>query len=111
MSRRAKLAVYDQRHSRRFGVNYEAIAEHRALGDIKVNIINLSANGFMTEGDLPLGKGERISVRLPVVGVIEAHLVWVMGSRAGFQLERIIRPNEFDGMIDGLAGKLINRAH
>lgn len=102
MSRGAKLAVVEQRRAARHAVSHPTIAEHRHLGDIKTHIVNISANGFMTEGDMPLAKGERITVRLPVIGRIEAHLIWSLGGRAGFQLERVIRLNEFNQMIDQL---------
>lgn len=102
MSRGAKLAVVEKRHAARHAVNHATIAEHRHLGDIKTHIVNISANGFMTEGEMPLAKGERITVRLPVIGRIEAHLIWSLGGRCGFQLERVIRLNEFNEMVDAL---------
>jgi len=102
MSRGAKLAVVEQRRAARHAVSHPTIAEHRHLGDIKTHIVNISANGFMTEGDMPLAKGERITVRLPVIGRIEAHLIWSLGGRSGFQLERVIRLNEFNQLIDQL---------
>ena len=52
--------------------------------------------------NLDLGRGERVTIRLPHVGRIEAFLVWNDGGRAGFQFERIIRANEFSALIDAL---------
>jgi len=92
----------DKRQAARHSVDHVVIAEHRTKGDIKAHIVNISANGFMTEGDMPLQKGERITIRLPAVGQLEAHLIWALGGRAGFQLERIIRHNEFDALIEAL---------
>ncbi len=102
MSQGANLSVVDQRRAARHAVDHATIAEHRQLGDIKTHIVNISDNGFMTEGDMPLGKGERITIRLPIVGRIEAHLIWQVGARCGFQLERVIRLNEFLDMIEML---------
>lgn len=102
MSRGAKLAVVEKRYAARHAISHATIAEHRHLGDIKTHIVNISANGFMTEGEMPLAKGERITVRLPVIGRIEAHLIWALGGRCGFQLERVIRLNEFSDMVDAL---------
>lgn len=46
--------------------------------------------------DLPvLKKGARLAMRLPVIGWIEAHVVWVSAERAGFQFERVIRADDF----------------
>ena len=41
-------------------------------------------------------------VRLPVVGRIEAHLIWVTDGKAGFQFERIIRLDDFIKIIETL---------
>ncbi len=102
MSRGAALSVTDQRRAARHSVDHVAFAEHRRLGDIKVHIINMSANGFMTEGELPIGRGERITVRFPTIGNMEAHLIWLVGDRAGFQLERVIRQDEFLGLVEAI---------
>lgn len=102
MKQGANLSVVDQRRAARHSVDHRTIAEHNRLGDIKTHIVNISANGFMTEGEMPLQKGERITVRLPVIGRIEAHLIWSLGGRSGFQLERVIRLSEFLEMVEAL---------
>jgi len=56
----------------------------------------------MAEGGLPLSRGERVIIRLPQVGRIEAHLIWATEDRAGFQFERIIRLDDFMKLIDAL---------
>ena len=102
MGHGAQLSVTDMRRSTRHPVDYRVIAEHRQRGDLQLHVVNVSAHGFMAQGDLELSRGERVIVRLPQVGRIEAHLIWVSGDRAGFQFERIIRANEFMAMIDTL---------
>ncbi len=102
MKQGANLSVVDQRRAARHAVNHPTIAEHRLLGDIKTHIVNISDNGFMTEGDMPISKGERITVRLPILGQIEAHMIWAVGGRCGFQFERVIRLNEFLDMVEVL---------
>ncbi len=47
-----------------------------------------------------LERGERVTIRLPEVGRIEAHLIWTTEGRAGFQFERIIRLDDFMRLID-----------
>lgn len=98
----AQLSVTDMRRSTRHPVDYRVIGEHRQLGDVHLHVINLSAHGFMAQGELAIGRGERVVIRLPQVGRIEAHLIWTTGDRAGFQFERIIRANEFMALIDTL---------
>lgn len=98
----AQLSVTDMRRAARHPVDFPVIGEHRRLGDLHLHIVNLSAQGFMAEGDIPLSRGERVVIRLPHVGRIEAHLIWAADGRAGFQFERIIRPDDFFALIDTL---------
>lgn len=105
----AQLSVTDLRRSTRHPVDFRVIGEHRQLGDVHMHVVNLSAHGFMAQADedngivLPrLGRGERLVIRLPQVGRIEAHLIWTTEDRAGFQFERIVRASEFSALIDAL---------
>ena len=102
MGHGAQLSVTDMRRSTRHPVDFRAIGEHRRKGDVHLHIVNISAHGFMAQGTLDLGRGERLIVSLPQIGRIEAHLIWASGERAGFQFERIIRANEFIALIDTL---------
>lgn len=98
----AQLSVTELRRSNRHPISYRVIGEHRRLGDLALHVTNVSAHGFMAEGAMALSRGERIVIRLPHVGRIEAHLIWLTGERAGFQFERIIRFDDFAQMIDTL---------
>lgn len=104
----AQLSVTDLRRSTRHPVDFRVIGEHRLLGDVHLHVVNLSAHGFMAQADgsisevFGLGRGERVVIRLPHVGRIEAHLIWNTGDRAGFQFERIVRSSEFSALIDAL---------
>ncbi|WP_295529329.1 PilZ domain-containing protein [Novosphingobium sp. Chol11] len=102
MSGGAQLSVTDQRSSTRHPVDLPMIGEHRRLGDIALNVINISTTGFMVRGEIALGRGERITVRLSQIGRIEAFVVWIEGERAGFQFERIIRLDDFMRMIKAM---------
>lgn len=98
----AQLTVTDLRRAARHPVDYKVIGEHRRLGDVHLHVVNISAHGFMVEGELDLTRGERVIIRLPELGRIEAHLIWVAEGRAGFQFERIVRFEDFMRMIDAL---------
>ena len=98
----AQLTVTDLRRAARHPVDYKVIGEHRRLGDVHLHVVNVSAHGFMVEGELDLTRGERVIIRLPELGRIEAHLIWVAEGRAGFQFERIVRLEDFMRMIDAL---------
>ena len=99
MASGAQLSVTELRRSARHPVNIRVAAEHRRLGEVMIDISNISAHGFMASTALDLGRGERITIRLPVAGRIEAHLIWNTGDRAGFQFERIIRLDDFTAMM------------
>lgn len=98
----AQLSVTDLRRAARHPVDYKVIGEHRRLGDVHLHVVNVSAHGFMVEGELDLTRGERVIIRLPELGRIEAHLIWIAEGRAGFQFERIVRIEDFMRMIDAL---------
>ena len=98
----AQLTVTDMRRAARHPVDHKVIGEHRRLGDVHLHIINISAHGFMAEGTSDMQRGERVSIRLPEIGRIEAHLIWATDERAGFQFERIVRLDDFMRMIDTL---------
>jgi hypothetical protein len=86
----------------RHPVNYPTVAENRRLRDLCLRIVNISAQGFMAEGETNLGRGERIIITLPHLGRIEAHLLWFDDHRAGFQFERIIRMDDYCALLDAM---------
>jgi hypothetical protein len=102
MSAGAQLSVTDMRRAMRHPVDHRVIGEHRQLGDVHLHIANISAHGFMALGEHAMSRGERIVIRLPVIGRIEAHLIWLTEERSGFQFERIIRLDDFGQMINAL---------
>ena len=95
----AQLSVTDLRRASRHPVDYSVIAEHLLHGDLKLHVANISAHGFMVDGCESVSRGDRLIIRLPAVGRIEAYCIWVSQERAGFQFERIIRLDDFQAMI------------
>ncbi|MEP3051346.1 MAG: PilZ domain-containing protein [Erythrobacter sp.] len=102
MSAGANLSVTDMRRATRHPVDFPVIAEHFAHGDLNLHVSNLSAHGFMVDDGSKLQRGDRVIIRLPVVGRIEAYVIWTRDNRAGFQFERIIRIDDFVDIIDTL---------
>ena len=98
----AQLSVPELRRAARHPVDFPVIAEHRDRGDLSLHITNISAHGFMVDGAPQLDRGERVIIRLPEIGRIEAYVIWVRDDRAGFQFERIVRLDDFIRMIDVL---------
>ena len=102
MAAGAQLSVPDMRRAARHPVDYPVIGEHRTIGDIKLHICNLSAHGFMVDGAEGIERGDRVIIRLPEIGRIEAYVIWTRDDRAGFQFERIIRLDDFMRIIEAL---------
>ncbi|WP_120717800.1 PilZ domain-containing protein [Tsuneonella amylolytica] len=102
MSVGAQLSVTDLRRAARHPVDYPVIAEHHERGDIKMHVANLSAHGFMVDGADTIARGDRVIIRLPEIGRIEAYCIWTRDERAGFQFERIIRLDDFMRIIESL---------
>lgn len=98
----AQLAVTNTRRATRHSVDFKVVAEHRGSGDLHLHIVNISAQGFLARCTCALGRGERVTIRLPVIGRIEAHLVWARDERTGFQFERIIRSDDFLELVEAL---------
>ncbi len=102
MASGVNLSVTDLRKAARHPVDFPVIAEHQKHGDVEMHVANLSAQGFMIDDAKGLGRGDRVIIRLPIVGRIEAYVIWLSGERAGFQFERIIRLDDFMSIIDTL---------
>ncbi len=68
-------------------------------GDVKLHVSNISAHGFMIDEAENISRGDRLIIRLPAVGRIEAYCIWLAEERAGFQFERILRLDDFQLMI------------
>ena len=90
----------DLRRATRFPVDFETICEIQPDLEIRVRIANISAIGMMLVDPIDMAKGDRVTVRLPVAGRIEAYLVWSHQGRHGFQFERVIREPDFMAMLD-----------
>ena len=102
MASGANLSVTDMRQAARHPVDFPVIVEHYSQGDLNLHVSNLSAHGFMVDDAKGLSRGDRVIIRLPVVGRIEAYVIWTRDERAGFQFERIIRLDDFIAVIDTL---------
>ena len=60
-----------------------------------VMVVNLSPGGMMARIEAAIAVGERLTVQLPVVGVVTATVRWSLGGRIGCQFERPIEPGDY----------------
>ncbi|MFD1612053.1 PilZ domain-containing protein [Sphingomonas tabacisoli] len=80
----------DRRQSERDEVFYRTRATAAGRGSFAVQVVNISANGFMIRADIDVAIGDSIMIRLPVVGEIRAEVRWSLGGRVGCQFVRMI---------------------
>ena len=98
----AQLSVPELRRAARHPVDYAITAEHREQGDLPMHVVNISAQGFMIDDAGNLERGDRVLIRLPHVGRIEAYCMWTRDVRAGFQFERLLRQDTFNAVVEQL---------
>ena len=81
-------------------MDFDTICETRSDGEFTGKITNISAHGCQLVHEVALEKGDRVVIRLPIAGRIEAFLVWSHNGRSGFEFERVIRETDFAVMVD-----------
>ncbi len=106
MAQLAPQNEMDLRRAARHRADHKVIAESKVHGDNNLHIVNISAHGFMIDDNDVFERGERVEMRLPVVGRIEALCIWTIDNRAGFQFERVIRLPDFLALLDQVGHKL-----
>lgn len=106
MAQTAPNTDMDLRRAARHRAELKVLAESRAHGDQTIHIVNVSAHGFMIDDNPGFERGDRVELRLPVVGRIEALVIWTVENRAGFQFERVVRLPDFLGLLDHVSPRL-----
>jgi len=96
---RYATAVRDARGEPRDEVMHRT---HALDGDdrtVKLVLVNMSANGLMARCDGDPAAGERLRIRLPILGYVDAIIRWSLGGRIGCELERTIPLAEYYTML------------
>lgn len=106
MAQAAPNSDMDLRRAARHRADHKVIAESRLRGDQNIHIVNVSAHGFMIDNNPGYERGERVELRLPIIGRIEALVIWTVEQRAGFQFERVLRLPDFLALLDLISPKL-----
>ncbi len=96
----------DLRRAARHRADHKVIAESKTHGDQTIHIINISAHGFMIDDNPLYERGDRVELRLPAIGRLEALVIWTVEKRAGFQFERVVRLPDFMALLDQISPKL-----
>ncbi len=80
----------NRRESPRDDVYYRTRGTDDAGMSFGLQIVNISATGFMARTEATLVPGSWMTLRLPVVGQIRADVRWALGGRVGCQFDRMI---------------------
>jgi hypothetical protein len=98
MPRDAK-AVRDARGEPRDEVMHRTHALDGEGRTIKLVLVNMSANGLMARCEGEPNAGDRLRIRLPILGYVDAVVRWSLGGRIGCELERTIPLSDYYGML------------
>lgn len=106
MAQAAPTNDMDLRRAARHRAELKVLAESKVHGDQTIHIVNVSAHGFMIDNNPSFQRGDRVELRLPVIGRIEALVIWTVENRAGFQFERVVRLPDFLALLEHVSPKL-----
>lgn len=95
-------AIRDERRESRLDVLHRTRIVHQNGRERAVTVVNISSGGFMARGDGEWARGDRISIVLPIVGLLAAQVRWCLGGRIGCQFERAIDAGCFAGVLDAM---------
>jgi hypothetical protein len=85
------LAYDELRAAPRDEVHYRTRGTAADGRTLALLVVNISAMGMMARCEgTSFAVGDRLKVRLPVVGTIEAEVRWALGGRIGCELGRAI---------------------
>lgn len=105
MPQATQIDDMDLRRAARHRADHHVIVESKLHGDKKLHIVNVSAHGFMVDDNIIFERGDRVEVRLPAIGRIEALMIWSVENRAGFQFERVVRLPDFLALLEKVGPK------
>lgn len=84
------IAYADNRVAARDEVHHRTRAFGPDARPCTLLIVNLSAQGLMARSESDLPVGTRLTLTLPVVGVVRAEVRWSLGGRIGCELDDAI---------------------
>jgi hypothetical protein len=106
MAKASQNSDAELRSKARHRANHKVIAESRQHSEKTIHIVNVSAHGFMIDGNPGYQRGELFELSLPVIGRIEALVTWTVEKRVGLQFERVLRLPEFLALLDMIGLKI-----
>lgn len=99
MTKSVRPKTADARVAQRHPVDYIVAASLEPKRRVHLHMVDLSALGFSALHDEGLRPEDSLIMDLPVIGSIQATVVWADGERAGFEFERLICFDELGRLI------------
>ena len=97
----ALLPVPDGRQAERRIVNLAARLRDPGARMAEVEVMNLSASGFMAQGEIALEPGAHVWLKLPGLEPQNSRVVWVEGGKAGFEFSAPLHPATLEQLVAG----------
>jgi hypothetical protein len=110
MQQTPQLPSADRRKGSRYTVDNFVNAEHLTLGHLKLLVVNISHMGLIVDSAALIGRGERLTVQLPIGRRLEIVCIWKREQQAGFILERRLSNDEFQRMLNMMEACASNEA-
>ncbi len=92
----ARLASAEGRRAERRVVNLAASLREPGAAVADVEVLNLSAEGYMATTSMDLEVGQHVFLKLPGFEAQKSLVVWVDGDKAGFQFSMPLHPADLD---------------
>lgn len=99
--RQVQLQTADLRRSSRYPLSRMVAADHPTLGDLTIQVANISSGGFMTSARAGILRGDRLALSLAHIGQVEAVCLWTRHQQAGFLFERKVSATKLMKLIAG----------
>jgi hypothetical protein len=80
-------------------VHFRARAFGPDARPLNLLVVSISALGLMARCDMPYKVGDRLTITLPVVGVVSAEIRWFLGGRIGCELDTAIELADYYDML------------
>ena len=106
----AILPVPEGRRAERRIVNLAAHLREPGAKLADVDIVNLSTDGFMAEGEIGAETGSHVWLKLAGLEPQNCRVVWVEGSKAGFEFTTPLHPATLE-LVVAASRKPIPRGH
>lgn len=102
--RKDLLPEPDRRRCPRDQVHWTTTVRATTVPEVEVLVLDISPMGFSAGCHREFGDGEWIQVELPVVGDLDAGVVWCIAGHFGASFAEPIAPEPYTQLLDVLRG-------